>query len=79
MKKRGVADVAVHGHDVFHLPLTFEHLPAGRVGEKVEIDEAVFGVRFREIVDEVGADEAGATRDEKGFLKHAKESDGTGP
>ena len=79
LPERRVADVAVHGLDVRHLPLTFKNLPAGRIGEKVEIDETVFGVRFREVVDEVGADEAGAARDEKGFLKHAKESDGTGP
>lgn len=69
----------MNGHDVFHFPLPLEDFPAGCVGEKVEIDETVFGVRFGEVVDEVGADEAGAARDEKGFLKHAKESDGTGP
>ena len=77
VQKRRVADVAVHGDDVFHLSLTLEHFPAGRIGEKVEIDEPIAGMLLGEVVDEVGADEAGAARDEKGFLKHAKESDGT--
>lgn len=71
VKKRRVADVAVHGDDVFHLPLPLEDLPAGRVGEEIKVDETVFGMSFREVVDEVGADEAGASRDEEGFLKHA--------
>ena len=71
VQKRRIADVAVNGHNVFHFPLTLENFPSGRIGEEVEVDETVFGVRFGEVVDEVGADEAGASRDEKGFLKHA--------
>ena len=77
VQKRRVPDVAVNGHDVFHLALPLEDLPSGRIGEKVEIDEPIAGMPFGEVVDEVGADKAGAPRDEEGFLKHAKESDGT--
>ena len=72
VKKRRIADVAVNGHDVFHLALPLEDLPAGRIGEKVEIDEPIAGMPFGEVVDEVGADEAGAPRDEEGFLKHTE-------
>ena len=72
VEKRRVPDVAVNGHDVFHLALPLEDLPAGRIGEKVEIDEPIAGMPFGEVVDEVGADEAGAPRDEEGFLKHTE-------
>ena len=62
--RRGVADVALHEHDARIVERAVQVQQVAGVGQLVEDDEAIGGVRER-VVHEIGADEAGAAGDEQ--------------
>ena len=72
---RAVVDVADHELDPV-LRQGVDRLPAGRVGELVEHGDRSVGV-LDDVVDEVGADEAGAAGDEDGERRSHVRNDHT--
>jgi hypothetical protein len=68
----GVADVAVHEREPFVAHHVGEVLEVARVGEGVERDDLVAGVR-QQVADEVRRDEPGAAGDENSLAQSSSE------